>query len=56
MKTYQYKPDAQASAFHRHAENASTRLRVGLVLAGILVLMVTRGARQYASILRRRLR
>src|SRR3989441_7507685 len=33
MKTYQYKPDAQASAFHRHAENASTRLRVGLVLA-----------------------
>jgi len=33
MKTYQYKPDAQASAFHRHAENACTRLRVGLVLA-----------------------
>src|SRR5206468_8078178 len=32
MKTYQYKPDAQASAFHRHAENACTRLRVGLVL------------------------
>src|SRR5437870_2924570 len=33
MKTYQYKPDAQASAFHRHAENACTRLRVGLVFA-----------------------
>ncbi|HLQ43463.1 MAG TPA: CRTAC1 family protein [Planctomycetaceae bacterium] len=33
MKTSQYKPDAQASAFHRHAEIASTRLRVGLVLA-----------------------
>src|SRR5713101_4184234 len=33
MKTYQYTPDAQASAFHRHAENACTRLRVGLVLA-----------------------
>ena len=33
MKTYQYKPDAQASAFIRHAENTCTRLRVGRVLA-----------------------
>ncbi|HLQ44908.1 MAG TPA: transposase [Planctomycetaceae bacterium] len=33
MKTYQYKPDAQASAFYRNADKACTRLRVGLVLA-----------------------